>query len=233
MKLEELIDKYGLKLSDQAVRTCNDGLNRMRRSQDPAHGDRHVEDIFALLDAFLRESKEVKKEEIDFEVLLAAICWHDIWKARRPMSTNFFKFKFDQYWDGIGSARVFNKYARANNLPMPTVKKIRYAVLRHNSLFFSIKKFAGNRDHIEARLVDDLDSLEFWSMKRLEYLTSAYLDENNKFYNSRLIPLADWTLNKFAQKVTSFSFRWSAEEFSRRKDAVLKRGQEIMEINKP
>ena len=232
MKLEEFIGKHGLIISEEINRACADGLALMRASQEPAHSERHIEDIISLLDEFLGQAKEIDAGRINYEILLPAICWHDIWKSSRPLATNFIKFRFEQYWDGIGSARLFKKYCRKNNLPRALAKNIRFAILHHNDLFFSLKKTGECQDHIEARLLDDLDSLDFWSLKRLEYAASAYVDENYKFYNPRLVPLFNWALDKFTQKIVTFSFDWSEREFSRRKEEVLDKCEAIMKLNR-
>jgi hypothetical protein len=234
MKLEEFMSKYNITISEKMLKVCQAGLAQMQHSQDHVHNDAHVEDIISLLDVFLQSSCEVSVAKINFEILLPAICWHDIWKSYRPQTTNLLKFKFEQYWDGIGSAIAFSKYARQTNIPKPLAKKIRFAILHHGSLFANLSKSHRhkNKDHIEARLVDDLDSLDSWSLKRLKYAESKYLDGDGKFNNPKLIPIVNWAINKFTEEVTSFSFEWSRQEFARRRESMLKRTQEVMAINK-
>jgi len=233
MKLEEFINKYEITLTDKMEKVCADGLERMRQCLDHVHNQAHVEDIIGLLDTFFRASDEVKPELIDFNILLPAICWHDVWKARRQPTVNILKFKFEQYWDGLGSALIFNSYAKREKIAKPLAREIGFAILHHGSLLFNMSR--SRRDkmlYLEARLVDDLDSLDFWSIKRLKYAESKYLDKDDKFLNPKITPLINWAYKKFSQGITSFSFRWSEEEYNRRKDAILKRAREVMEKNK-
>ncbi len=233
MKLEEFINKYQITLTDKMRKVCADGLARMQRGLDHVHNETHVEDIIGLLDTFFQSSDEVKFEQIDFNILLPAICWHDVWKAKRQPAGNLLKLKFEQYWDGIGSALIFTRYARREKTAKSLAREIRFAILHHGSLLFNLSKSRWQKQpHLEARLVDDLDSLDFWSMKRLKYAESKYLDQDDKFLNPKLIPFINWAYDKFSKKITSFSFQWSKEEYIRRKDAVLKRAKEVIKKNK-
>jgi len=233
MKLEQFLSKYQITLTDKMLKVCQDGLAQMRQSLDYIHNDTHVEDIIGLLDTFFQSSAEVKPEQVNFNILLPAICWHDIWKARRQQTANLLKFKFEQYWDGVGSTLIFKRYARREKIAKALTKEISFAILHHGSLLFNLSKSRRQKyHHAEARLVDDLDSLDFWNMKRLKYAESKYLDQDDKFHNPKLIPIVNWAYNKFSEEITSFSFQWSKEEFMKRKDAILKRAKEVIEKNK-
>ena len=76
-----------------------------------------------------------------------------------------------------------------------------------------------------------MDRLGFWSMERLEYIQRKYLDFNGKFCNPKYLPLAIWVLKKLAKRRESYFFKWSEDEFNRRKEAMFEKGYEIMRKN--
>jgi len=228
MKVEDFIKKHKITLNNQAKKICQEGIKQMYKSKDPIHGHIHIFDIIGLLDRFINESNEINKPKINFNILLPAICWHDIWKSQRHQTTNLIQFKFEQIWDGIGSSIIFKKYAKQNNLKKHYSKKIHYAILYHGG---PISKYKRKNCSLEAKILDDLDSVDFWSLKRLKYLENIYLDKNDKLTIPALIPIANWILHSFSKKIVNYYFQWCQQEFERRKDALLKRGHEIMHKN--
>lgn len=129
----------------------------MSQSPDPIHDHHHIGRILKQLGWFLKS--HAKKP--NFEILLPAICWHDVWKGRRQ-SLNPIKLFYYQLYEGIGSWRIFQKHQK--DLPANLAAQIGYAIRKHSQFqFFSLKTF-------EAKILRDLDDLDIVSAKRLRPL---------------------------------------------------------------
>ena len=231
MNLKDLVKIHNIQLSDDTLKLCGDALNIMRQSKDPLHDVIHVEDILGLLSKFLKRSNEVATSDINFEILIPSICWHDVWKSYRKQTTNLFKFRLEQFWDGIGSARIFSNHVKNSNFPKFLSDEIYFSVLHHGGFFSNFIKSNIKNGHLEAEILVDLDSLDFWSMKRVKYAEKHYLDNKGKILNSKLIPVADWALHRLTDRVTKYSFEWSKVEYEKRRAALFTRAYEIMKIN--
>lgn len=228
MKFEEFLTKYEIKLKPNIKKVCEDGINEMKKSKDPAHDDVHVFDVLGILDLFLQNSQEIDTEDIDFRILLPSIFWHDVWKSRRCQTKNLLKFQFEQIWDGIGSAKIFKAYSKNIELSKHNIEEILFAIRYHGGFYRKLLK----SDHsLESKILCDMDRLGFWSMERLEYIQRKYLDFNGKFCNPKYLPLAIWVLKKLAKRRESYFFKWSEDEFNRRKEAMFEKGYEIMRKN--
>ena len=78
----------------------------MKKSKDPQHSINHINAIFDDLDKFIQE----EKVNINYSILLPAICWHDVWKSKKEQSSNLLFYIVEQFYDGYGSKLIFNKF---------------------------------------------------------------------------------------------------------------------------
>jgi len=182
----------------------------MANTKDPLHDCEHVYRILRDLPALL----EYEHLNVNLEVLLLSICWHDTWKATR-FPTTIASVSFDQYWDGYGSARIFKKASATAKLEASTTAAVAYAIREHGRI-----KFFKTRT-LEAKALQDLDSLDEWSLVRIEPMKKKYLTNQP---NLRLIRLAKYYFDHFMKKQTDkkFWFGWSKTEFKKRKLAYTK-----------
>jgi hypothetical protein len=219
MELAAFLEKNQIALSPAARESCEIALKRMAESRDVLHDQNHILRMYDLLDQFLANEKGVSKILINFDVLLVAISWHDVWKATRR-GKSFFDFLYSLYWDGFGSARIFIKHN--HNLEPKVFNQTYYAVRRHGPPRWFLKKT------LELKILRDLDGLEEWSLMRLEGLVRQY--ENNRTAIHRLGRWLkiyfDMVLKK--QKDNKYYFAWSKEEFLRKKEAYVKRVNELI-----
>ena len=103
--------------------------------------------------------------KIDHEVMLLAIYWHDVWKARF-VPQNPLHYLYGTVHEGIGSMKIFRKYALQVGLDDVTREKVEYAIRKHSDW-----QLLGTTDY-EAKLLFDLDELENWNFDRY----SSYVD---------------------------------------------------------
>ncbi|MEK7171170.1 MAG: hypothetical protein AAB774_02600 [Patescibacteria group bacterium] len=208
-KLKNLAAITGL--DTKTATLCHDGLLRMARTRDPLHDDQHIYRILSNLERFLEKNKDL---EINFSVLLLAICWHDSWKATR-FPTKPSTLVIDQYWDGYGSARIFKQVANQAGLNPKITRAATYAIREHGRLKFLKTKI------LEAKILQDIDSLDEWSLDRFEPLKEKYLVKDP---NPSLIRLAKFYFDNFMKKQTDkkFWFDWSKAEFNVRKQIYVK-----------
>ncbi len=218
MQLDEFISKNQINLRDQVIQICEAGIEIMRRSINPLHDERHIFGILSNLDTFL-ETGEVEKSKINFEVLLLAICWHDVWRAKRfPLS--LFVYLFDHVMEGTGSMGMFSQVSEVFGLDEETIKKTSYTIRKHSG--FQILPLKS----LEGRILKDLDSLEEWSLDRIKPMKEHYMLLG--IMNTKVMKLAKFYFDHFMVKdlAKSFFFKWPKTEFERRKKVY------VQEVNK-
>jgi hypothetical protein len=210
MEIEQFLKDNELRISQKILNFCNDGVRRMKKTRDPIHDDKHISRLISNLSSLI----QAEKPAMDIEVVLTAICWHDVWKATRfPAVTT--RVVLDQYWDGYGSAKIFKKAAKKANLESDLVRRAYYAIREHGRLHFAKTKTN------EAKILQDVDGLDEWYFGRIEPLKTKYLSANNP--NRRMLKLAKFYFDHFMSKQTAedFYFNWSKKEFVERKKAYL------------
>jgi hypothetical protein len=161
MILNKLLQKNHITLWPDVYNACKEGIRRMSKSPDPLHNHHHILSILKDLDIMLSEDHEINWEKVNFNVLLLAITWHDIWKAQRlPKSRK----KLVYYWfaEGIGSMRLFSKETKKYHLDPLISKKVRYAIRKHPPFQFLPKRT------IESKILKSLDELEDFSIDRFK-----------------------------------------------------------------
>ncbi|MFC1706734.1 hypothetical protein ACFL59_07930 [Planctomycetota bacterium] len=235
MTLEEFLEKYGIGLSDELRRVCLDGISLMRNTRDPMHSETHIHEILSYLDDFLQNERSIDPTVLDYSVLLPAICWHDAWKSGRSPTTNVVVLKFEQIWDGLGSRRCFRRYARKTSLERELVKKIATTIYLHAPLLqFLWKGQRSKKAHLhnpEARILRDLDRLEFWSLARIDHFAANFLDGNGYLLNPSLLRVCRWGYDSFVARTGHFFYDWPRLVYQTRKEEFLRRFRELLELN--
>lgn len=235
MEIEELIKQHNIELKKPALELYFAGLERMKKSIDPLHGQEHVHDVLANLDEFLRNEKKVKNNRINFSVLLPAIAWHDTWKANRPQTKNLVKYRYEQIWDGIGSARVLTEYARDKKIDKELMDQIIKSVYYHTQVPDRLRRksddFYDKELDLETKILRDMDGLDMWSLKRLQSAEEEHCNEKGVFHDRKMYYIARWVYNTLDKKIMYFHFPWPEQEYKKRKKILLDYSRNILEVN--
>jgi len=216
MTLDELITKHHIVLSSETYMWCNRAIEAMKDTIDPLHDDSHILRIFSYLDKLITEDKTLDIHSINFEALLLAICWHDLWKSTRFPST-LKAILFDKYWDGLGSAKVFRTNLK-DEVDKKTYKKAHYAINVHSTPFFLMRL---RKRSLEAKILSDLDSLDKWSMER----TMAAAEKLMGKLDKRKMKLAKFFYEYFIKrgdKESGYFLDWTKQERLKMKNAFIK-----------
>lgn len=218
-RLIRFIKKYKIEIPQSSLELCKKGLEKMEESIDPAHNQEHVENILDNLDKFL-ESGEIKGGKINFEILLVAICWHDVWKSTR-MPDDVRSVFINQIWDGWGSARIFKKEVKLNKEERKKLKKVFWIIGNHPRDMTIRVPF---RIYLETKILRDVDRLERWNLQR-------HTDFFKKLVTARDIASQKWIkwLIKFyrekyalwSDSEKKYYYKWSKAEFKKRRDRYL------------
>lgn len=180
MKLKTFIAKNNLKINSKVLTLCDSGSKIMKNSVDQIHDLSHVEKLLDELDYLINQISNLKKQ-INYEVLLLAICWHDTWNTNKKI-TNLFQLITYQVFEGFGSANLFKKYATQVNLDKHILRKTYYCIRKHSS-FQIIPPLS-----VEAKILIDLDKLELWNFFRFFRGKSAY-QSNKAVFDKYLVRL--------------------------------------------
>lgn len=208
-------------LKEEVFRFCQDGIDLMKESIDPIHDDGHVLRLLEILDRFLIQNQEIQENQIDFEVLLVAICWHDAWRSRKfpgywlPALWQFF-------WEGMGSRRLFVREAKEIGLEKGIINPVRYAIRKHSRFQFLSTKT------LEAKILRDMDSLEFWSKERIigaarEAERRGLISKASLGSVKLYLKAINW-INR-----SKFYFEWSRQEIIKMKQGYLDQAQELLD----
>ncbi len=168
MQLKEFLDKTGIIVSDEVMVLCDDGIKIMQRAVDKAHSHPHIYRIFDDLHEFIDKEPGLKLNELNVEVLLAAICWHDVWRSERITSGVVYG-TFILLWDGFGSSSQFSQRAVEIGFKSDFIDQVRYAIRKH-SLFQLTKPKT-----LESQILNNLDWLELYSIPRIFEIEQTYL----------------------------------------------------------
>ncbi|MEK7532413.1 MAG: hypothetical protein AAB579_02315 [Patescibacteria group bacterium] len=232
MKLDELINKHKLNISKEIKDLCELGIEHMTQSVDPLHDQKHVFNLHELLDKFLTHEKSVSKTAINFDVLLPAIAWHDIWKSRRPQTYSMRKYVYEQIIEGRGSVKLFRKHTKSLAIPNDIYKKIQYCIYYHPPVSDRVKHRKKFRpDKLEAHLLKDIDALAFWSWNRADHFKATYCNDSGVFHNPRMLQICQWIYKKSPKHLDHYYFDWSRKEYEKRSTKMMKEAKRIIDIN--
>jgi len=214
MTLNQFLAKRHLDIDPFVKKACYYAVNLMNLGTDIFHSGSHVNSILDNLDKFLDENKEISESEIDFAVLLLAICWHDVWRSGKTQK-GVRTLLYQELYEGIGSMRVLGKNSEALKLDDQVVKKAKYAIRKHTRFqLFSHKT-------LESKLLFDMDTLENWSIDRIDRAfvkfggidnVPPFLFRVGKFFFEHMM------LNRSSNKLF---FTWSRKEYEERRAVFL------------
>lgn len=174
MQFDDFIRKHTISLSPAIDRCCRHALAIMEQSNDALHTDKHIQNLFQELDILVG----YEKRSIDYDILLPALCWHDIWYAIQPTTNNTFVIVFRIFYEAYGSAKCFLGYTKQYPIDQNIIQEIYLAIRRHARTGVRFIDHVLNTPHsYEAQVLRDLDELDVWSIQRLE-LVKKQLFEN-------------------------------------------------------
>lgn len=153
------LQKSKLYLKKEVYRLCQIASKIMKQSNDPIHDNNHVFEMSQRLIRLIKKRPNIK-QEIDIQSTLLSIYWHDTWKAINYTS-NPLRLWLNDIFEGIGSANLFKRNAMKLNLDNKIISKVYYAIRKHSNYQILPTRSA------EAKLLQDLDELEFWNFKRI------------------------------------------------------------------
>jgi len=215
MNLETFLSKNQISLPQKTHALCKEAIQTMKKSRDLLHKDNHIFRLLDSLDKLLEKDQKLDKSQIDIEVLLLSICWHDAWRAKR-VPRNYFLMFFDDLFEGIGSMFMFAKSAKEANLSKNLANQVKYAIRKHSR--FQILPIKTT----EAKILSDVDYLDLFSMERANTLKRKYLS-NPKKINLKLLKLAKFYFDHFLARIkaSTFYYQWSKSEFMRRREILV------------
>ncbi len=176
----------------------------MARTKDPSHGLDHLNHMLKDANRFLTAMGD--QYEIDKEVLLLSLYWHDVWKSQhKPALGNYL---FQQLYEGWGSMSMFRKCARLVGLSSRITGAVSYAIRKHSAIQIRPAKT------LEAQLLWDIDTLDLWNAQRTRALFRNLRGANVSLLDSYLLYMQkvgfrlnfEWTKNE-AQKIKPLFFK--------------------------
>jgi hypothetical protein len=200
----------GFVMGSNVIEACNYASVEMQESRDPLHNFGHVVALMKDLQQFINEDKTMKWDKIDMEAVVLAIYWHDVWKSKR-FSKSIKTMVAHNMYEGIGSMRIFGRYAKQFQLDKELTKKVRYAIRKHSALQFLPKK------SVESKILIDLDNLQQWSVERLKIMIELF--GGIGAINPRLFKMADLYFRRWTLRITEkkYYFEWSKKQMRKRK----------------
>ena len=206
------------RISTEKVRILLDqAVEMMTSSKDPSHGLEHINNLLQETGRFFESTGN--KFEINKEILLLALYWHDVWKSQiKPSWKNFL---FLQLYEGLGSMFLFKKHARVAGLSPEITRTVSYAIRKH-SIFQGLPART-----LEAQLLWDMDTLDVWNsqrtrvvMRNLGAVNISIFDSYIRYMKKSGIHLYfEWTRNE-VRKLAPLFF----QEMSKFRESLIKAG---------
>ena len=193
----------------------SNGVGLMEKSKDPLHGLNH---IFRLKDSYDEFNKDTGVKT-DGGVMLHSIVYHDTFKAANPRAKSGIRLIWDEIYEGLGSSKIFQKEAKNVKLDKDLINQVVYAIRKHS--FFNFLP----RVTKEAKLLFDLDELEFWNLDRFKKSFSVFQFDINRQIEATLAYLKHRT-NK------GFYFEWSRHKFEQNKPNFIEELKRVAYISK-
>lgn len=157
MNVNDFISTHRIVLDPLTYNACIDGIEIMKHGEDPHHNTDHIDNILGHLDYLLISNPRIA-QNINFAILLPAICWHDVWIAGH-VARNIMHLTYLQIVEGRKSASMWHKYS-VNKFSEDHARKIKYCIRKHSS-FQIFPTFT-----VDAKILIDLDKLELWNAHR-------------------------------------------------------------------
>jgi hypothetical protein len=154
-------------LSEQSRKLIHFAEQYMKRSKDPYHDVTHIERMLQDLQQFLQEHKNSEKT-LNLESVILSIYWHDVWKSHR-VARNALEVLHHQILDGVGSAELFERAAKAAKISKDLIDQTAYSIRKHATFQFLPLRTE------ESKLLKDLDDLELLSVERFEKGKHLYI----------------------------------------------------------
>lgn len=166
----------------------------MTNTRDPSHGMEHINNLLRETGRFFKSTGDAFN--IDREVLLLSLYWHDVWKSQHK--PNWGNYLFQQLYEGLGSALMFRRDAWVAGLPPNIIRSVSYAIRKHSA--FQIV----SARTLEAQLLWDIDTLDLWDSQRTREAFRNLGRVNLRAFDSyiRYMKKAGFHLN----------FEWSRDE---------------------
>ena len=228
-QLQDFLNKNKIKISKYAMSMCEEGVFRMTNNPDPHHSKAHVLGLLKELEKLIKNEGSLNKKNINFDVLLTSICWHDVWIGSCEQTDRLSVFIYKHLWEGAKSKDLFLQYAKNIKLPKKFVDDVAYCVLKHSRwsqyLPKTIQKILFQLKIVEAKILCDIDTLDMWSNRRFNLLINSYFKSKQYTLKPKHIRIAKfWFLNSMQYaSAKNFYFEYSIREFQKRKMTILKR----------
>jgi len=206
--------------SSPTVKTLLDkAVDFMTNTKDPSHGMEHINHLLKETGRFFRSTGDTFN--IDREILLLALYWHDVWKSQnRP---NWGNYLFQQFYEGFGSMLMFKKHALKIGLSPQMIGSVTYAIRKHSAFQILSAKT------LEAQLLWDVDTLDLWNSQRTREAFRNLGRINLRAFDSymRYMKKAGFRLNFEWSKNEARKMRPSFfEEMSKFRESLIKGSKE-------
>ena len=202
----------------------------MTNTKDLSHGMDHVISLLRNANRFFKST--TNEFNIDKEILLLALYWHDVWKSQNiPTPGNYL---FHQVYEGLGSMFMFKKYAKTAGLSPRITRAVSYAIRKHSLVQFRPAKT------LEAQLLWDLDMLDFWNLQRVQAFFKNLTWANISIFDSYILYMKrvgfhlnfEWTKNEVKRRKPFFfeamaQFRESLVNGNKKPESVFAQSQGI------
>lgn len=195
-----------------------EGFSRMKRSIDSLHDYNHIENLFGLLDEFLKKHKKIKNR-LDLKAVFLAVCWHDGWKAKHDPKT-VGSIIYNQAMEGIFASQLFKKESKKYAVDKSTIEKASYAIRKHSSLQFLKRKT------LESKVLKDIDKIDSVNFDRFLYAKN----KNFRFHKRRHLFLINLYMTRLSRDV--YNFAWTKDILRLKRKNFLERfNREVRQTN--
>lgn len=181
MLLKNFVEQNRLKVDSKYLDLAEEGFRIMKRSRDIRHDHEHVAEIIQLLEKFVKNEKSVNHKEIDFDVLLPSICWHDVWLTYRDQVNSIKSLILERTYEGLGSSKLFKKHLEKKRDDFPKAGDISMIISLHADYkflpFLKIAKLFYR--NIELKILTDLDTISALSINRIKRIKKRYMKKHS------------------------------------------------------
>ena len=137
------------------------GYEKMSRSKEPAHSEKHVDRILSSLD-FLMTKFPKLFNHVNLEVLVTSIIYHDLWKSEQPLTADkgVRALIKENFIEGREASKLFTSLAREQGFDEKFIRQVSRAIYEHADFKFI-------KSSRESMILSDLDYFDLWSFDRL------------------------------------------------------------------